>query len=618
MNIIKEYTFFLEKRNLEEREKVSVSHRIVNFLNKFKYEYEGVKEDSKIFISFKTGDFETIIPSRSLGGSQYTSPQGLYCFDMNGFKQRLFGDDEIGFDTFSAENLKRGSNVIGDLGLGFGNNGNSVDNKNIWDSFSMIPRYLYFVKVKDGSLILSSNSNALKFFDPMTKLLKLYSHNFLKDNESKVFDPKDKRGEEFKNKSFDELKKYFTENKDKYKTQFTGNVNGNPLVDLMKAISKDEKKLHVKFYNFLLSCCSTINDKNEFVRFTLLCKSIGVDGFTQRIEDGGYIHPSPKYQTLLLTESCVEDLMKIDLKTELRTDKYVDNEKAKQNWDEFTKNLKPEDILYDKKNFKFFRFSSFDKSNSKVGNREVVLNDKDRINKNKNFKFNPEGLIKVDLSNNKIWKFIKTLKVGDWIKISSNQTTGSSYGSDVKSEKKLDCLIIQFKKLEILEDKINIEIRGKKFVEDIRSTRHVNFDINGEHKNPSFPYDISKKDTETPLFDPQRINPVEYKYWIDNKSELEKQGLTWDSFIDEYDKRYIVNNLEELFTNREYTYDSNRVRYIEDDIDLLNFLTDFNNKYIDRVYHNYTSFNKKPMTLYMYRGNLDKPIKVIYSDNPQF
>jgi hypothetical protein len=124
-----------------------------------------------------------------------------------------------------------------------------------------------------------------------------------------------------------------------------------------------------------------ITDENTFVRFNLLCKSICVDGFTQRVGEDSYIHPSPLYQTLLLTESCVEELMKIDLKTELRTDRYVDKEKAKQNWDEFTKDLKPDDILYDKKNFKFYRFSYFDNSSSNIGSREVTVDDKDRITK---------------------------------------------------------------------------------------------------------------------------------------------------------------------------------------------------------------------------------------------
>ena len=613
--------FLLEKRNLEEREKVSVSHRIVDFLNKYNYKYGGSDKDSQIFISFKTGDFETIIPPKSLGGKQYTSPQGFYCFDMNGFKQRLFGDDEISFDNFSAENLKKSNNIIGDLGLGYANNGNSVDRENIWDEWSGIPRYLYFVKVKDGSLILSSNSNALKFYDPLEKLMRFYSHNFLKDNESELFDPKDKRGEELKNKSWIELKKYFTENKDKYNTVFI-----NILMDLFKSIDKDEKLLHVKFYNFLLSCCRIINSNNQFVRFTLLCKSIGVDGFTQRVSEDAFIHPSPKYQTLLLTESCVGDLMKIDLKTELKNDRYVDSEKAKQNWDEFAKNLKPEDILYDKKNLKFYRFSSFDNINNandrvkNIGYRVAAVDDKDRISKNFHYKLNPEGLIKIDLSNNKIWNFIKTLKSGDWIKISSGRITASAFGRDLASKEDLSCLIIQLKKVEYLEDQFNIEIRSKAFSEKIKYNGYVNFIINDERQNPQFKYDISTKDSETPLFDPQRVNQPKYKYWIDNKSELEKQGATWDIFIDEYDKPYIVNNLEEIFTNKKYTSESNRVRYIENDIDLLNFLTDFSNGYVNRVFSKYTNsdFSKEEMTLYLYRENTDKPIKVIYSNNPQF
>jgi hypothetical protein len=595
MDIIRKYTYFFEKRSLEQREKISVSHRIVDFLNKFSYKYGGVGKDSKIFVSFKTGDFETIIPSRSLGGKQYTSPQGFYCFDMNAFKQRLFGDDEISFDSFSSENLKRSNNIIGDLGLGYGNNGNSVASENIWDNFSGIPRYLYFVKAKDSSLILSSNSNALKFYDPMYKLMKLYSHNFLKDNESKVFDPKDKRGEELKNKSWAELQQFFTENRDKYKRGFI-----NLSLDLMKSIEKDGESLHVRLYNLILSCCGMINDENTFVRFNLLCKSIGVDGFTQRVGEDSYIHPSPLYQTLLLTESCVEELMKIDLKTELRTDRYVDKEKAKQNWDEFTKDLKPDDILYDKKNFKFYRFSYFDNSSSNIGSREVTVDDKDRITKKFHYKLNPEGLVKVDLSDNKIWNFIKTLESGDWIKITSKI-----------NEESLTCLIMQFKKVEVSENKINLETRSKKFIEKIISNNtHVNFAINNERKNPLFKYDISTKDQETPLFNAQRVNPPEYKYWIDNKSELEKQGATWDTFIDEYDKRGVVNSLEELFTNKEFTYDSNRARYIDDDIDLLNFLTDFSNEYYHRVFFPSSDFTKQKMTLYLYRGNLDKPIKV--------
>ena len=51
---------------------------------------------------------------------------------------------------------------------------------------------------------------------------------------------------------------------------------------------------------------------------------------------------------------------------------------------------------------------------------------------------------------------------------------------------------------------------------------------------------------------------------------------------------------------------------------LLTLLTDFSNEYADRVFYDLKSLNKQEMTLYLYRGNLDKPIKLTYSDNPQF
>ncbi len=64
---------------------LTVAKKIVNFLKKHKYEYQPGK-DSRIFMSFKTGDFDTIVPKVDLGGTQYSSPQGFYCFDMNVWK----------------------------------------------------------------------------------------------------------------------------------------------------------------------------------------------------------------------------------------------------------------------------------------------------------------------------------------------------------------------------------------------------------------------------------------------------------------------------------------------------------------------------------------------------
>lgn len=599
MNLITKYTYFLEKRNLEERESVSVSHRIVDFLNKFNYEYEGVREDSEIFVSFKTGDFETIIPSRSLGGSQYTSPQGLYCFDMNVFKQRLFGDDEISFDSFSALNLSRSNNIIVDLGLGYANNGNSVGRENLWNG---IPRYLYFVKVKNGSLILSSNSNALKFMDPMEKLLKLYSHNFLKDNESKVFDPKDKRGEELKNKSWNELKEYFTENSDKYKTGFTGSSDmkyrDNPLVDLMKSIDKDVNNLHVKFYSFLLSCCDLINNDNPYVRFNLLCKSIGVDGFTQRKGENSFIHPSPTYQTLLLTESCVEELMKIDLNTELKNDKYVTGEKNKKTWDSFVDSLKTGDVLYNKGLSRFERF---------IDSKSFIFWDSD--NYKHGGKPNPLNYVKLDLGKSKIWNFIKQLKSEDFIKITTDEKTG---GNSVTKK----VLVIKFSNVEVSDNKVTFDTQTFSLYEVIDNKKYINFNINDQSYNKPFYYNLKTNDRESPLFDLEKINPPEYKYWKDNKDDLEKKGATWDKFIDKYEMDKIVNNIDDIFSK--YKRESRDGGNIEDDMSLLTLLTDFSNEYADRVFYDLKSLNKQEMTLYLYRGNLDKPIKLTYSDNPQF
>lgn len=587
--------FLLEKRSLEEVENVSVSHKVVNFLNKHNHKDEESYRDSDIFVSLKTGDFQSIIPIRSLGGTQYTSPQGFYCFDMNIFKERLFGDDKISIDNFSVENLKKSSNIIKDLGLGYANNGNKVSKENLW--YDYIPRYLYFVKVKDGSLILSKNSNTLKFYDPLKKLLKSYSHYFLKDEDMDRFDPKDKLGDDLKYKSFIELKKYFTDNKDKYKEDF---IDG--LSYLMKSMDKDKKSLHALFYNFLLDCCRSIHGGNEYIRFTLLCATIGVDGFTQRESDGSFIHPSPKSQTLILTSSCVEELMKIDLRTELKKDAYVDKSKAEKNWDEFYKSLNPGDILYHKKFNSFVRFSP-----------NTVLK-----------KENPDNFTKVDLSNNKIWNFIKTLKSGDWIKITGDIPDSSKIMSR--------CRIIQLNK-EDFENELGpfTEIKAIsdiRFIETTGYNEHVIFTINGEIKNPKFPYDISTKDSETPLLDPSRVNDPKYKYWIDNKSELEKQGCNFDNFFDEYEKKDIFNNLDEILVSIARNYDDLKpvskhfqiqlARPIARDLDLLRVLTNFSKEYSHRVFFSENDLIKEKMTLYVYRGNLDRPIKVIYSNNPQF
>lgn len=582
------WILLLEKRDIKSREKLTVANRIVDFLKKYSFEHGGPGRDSEIFISFKTGDFETIIPPKSLGGKLYTSPQGFYCFDMNMFKQRLFGDEKISPENFNEDNLSRSNNIIRDLGLGYGNNNNEVDSENIWNPFSSIPRYLYFVKVKSGSLILSSNSNALKFYDPLGKLLRDYSHLFLKDSDAVKFDPKDRRDNGLGKMSFKELKGYFSENGEKYKKDFV-----TKLVKFFNDLGKDEKLLHVKMYNFLMYCCKSISDENIYIRFNLLCRSIGIDGFTQRKGENDFIHYSPEVQTLLLSEKCVEDLMKIDLKTELKVDRYVSGESGKQNFESFLKSLKSGDVLYDKKRESFERFEDIESFVSGYNGE-----------RKKDFKMDPEKFTKVDLNTNKIWQFIRTLKTGDWIRIQRiSEESGRS--------KVLDCIIIQFKKIEIDGNKIELEVRSKRFSEKVINNNVIHYNIGDERfTNQKFDYNIDTKWSETPLFNPQRINPPEYKYWVDNKTELEKKGANWDTFID--DKDELVNNLEELFTNRNFKTEENRIS-IYDDMNLLTFLTNFSKGYVWRVYGRGKDLNKQSMALLQYRGDLKKPIKVIDS-----
>lgn len=596
MKYLNKYLKFFEKRNLSSREKITVSRRIFDFLEKYNFNYEGYSKDSNIFISFKTGDFETIIPPRKLGGSQYSSPQGFYCFDMNGFKKRLFGDDSISVENFNPDNLSRSSNEIVSLGLGYGNNNNKVDSENIWNNLSGIPRYLYFVKVKDGSLILTSNSNSLKFYDPLRTLLRYYSHIFLKDNELKKFYPKDKRDNGLYKKSFNELKNYFTENKEKYNSNF---IDG--LLKMIKSIKKDEKNLHVIMYGFLMRCCYIISNDNIYIRFNLLCKSIGIDGFTQRRGENDYIHPNPEFQTLLLSESCVDDLMKIDLKKELRTDQYVNREKNKISQNEFLKSLKSGDILYDKKYYTFYRFNN---------SKELIEKyNRYNINKNKESYIDVNNLSKVDLNDNDIWNFIKNIKSGDWIKITRNLDS-SSY------KKTLQSMIIQINNISNTDEIINFDIKGKMFDEIIANNCYINYEI-GEFKavNKEYKYNFERKDSEHPLFDPRTINVPEYSYWIENKESFKSKGIEFKDIIDDYYYDEIVNNLEDLFTNKNYQSYSNIVK-IYDDMELLTLLTNFKNKYSGRVfYRNNNSFNKESMKLYYYTNDdIKKPFKV----NPKF
>ena len=264
---------YLKKKSISG---ITVAKKIVNFLKRHSYKYEPSK-DSKIFVSFKTGDFDTIVPpkSKGLGGQLYNSPQGLYCFDMNVFKKRLFGDEEIEASNFSSDNLIKSSNEVLDLGLGYGNHGNVVDAKNLWRDG--IPRWLYFVKVKDDAVVISSDKNAIFFFEPLMNFLNNYLHYFLKDNESKSFDTNYKKPVSSKKMSFEDYQSYFSQSSDKYKAGFI-----ESLMNLLEAYDDDKERLDEIFYGFIVKCSELINSDKTYMIFTDICQDIGIDGFTQR------------------------------------------------------------------------------------------------------------------------------------------------------------------------------------------------------------------------------------------------------------------------------------------------------------------------------------------------
>ena len=587
--MIKRYSqFLLEKRDLESREKISASNRIYSFLKKHNFNYEGAGSDSLLFASFKTGDFETIIPPKALGGNQYKSPQGFYCYDMNFFKKRMFGDSEISPENYNSGNLLMGSDeALKDLGLGYANHDTSVDPDSIWKG---LPRYLYLVKAKEGSLILSRNSNSLKFYNPIEKLLKGYSHLFLKSSDVKDFSKKYKTDSGLEKKTYEELVKYFKENSEEYKKNFI-----RYLLELF-SVMKSDKNIHIAMYEFILyGCAFTLKENNSYVRFTLICNAIGIDGFTQRNGENSYIHPSPVYQTLILSEGCVQDLIKIDLKKEGRTDDYVSNKKADMNQEEFFKNLKPGDCLFNRDNQKYTEFID---SESFLTTIKGV----------KRWKQDIADYTKIDLTKNKAWSLIDKLKVGDWIKISTTPFEESGI--------KCRTVIINILELAGSGTDIDLKFREKLFTETITSTKSIRYNIGGEDKNPRFEYSLKRLDKNMPLFDSQSINPPIYKFWIDNRAELEKQGAKWETFIDEYDRAEIVESVEDIFTNPKWQrsdFNLPTYCYPKNEFGLLNVLSLFEKRLSDRLFGSQGSYKKDNMTMYLYRGDLEKPIKVFMS-----
>ena len=119
--ILKFWDFLLEAKKLEVEEGRRVGKRVVNFLKKSGFEYRGPSYDSNILINFKTGKYDSIIPPVALGGKLYQSPQGAYCFDLNAFKEKLFGDGEISPENLDIWYIVKDTDIISELGFGYGN-----------------------------------------------------------------------------------------------------------------------------------------------------------------------------------------------------------------------------------------------------------------------------------------------------------------------------------------------------------------------------------------------------------------------------------------------------------------------------------------------------------------
>lgn len=587
--MIKRYSqFVFERRDVESREKVSASSRICSFLKKHGFKYEGPGNDSEIFVSFKTGDFETIVPPKSLGGSQYSSPQGFYCFDMNIFKKRMFGDDEIAPENYSPSNLNSaGDKAIPSLGLGYGNNGNVVDKENMWNG---IPRYLYLVKAKPGSLILSSNSNSLKIYDPLMKLLRGYSHLFLKSSDADRFSKSLEKDTGLGKKSYVEIEKHFRENSSEYKEQFM-----SALRDLFSAMDKD-KNTHLALYDLIMRCSGLISRSNMFVRFTLICKAIGIDGFTQRKGENSFIHPSPEQQTVLLSDGCVEDLIKIDLMKEGNIDRYVKGQKADEEQEAFFASLKKGDCIYNRKTRSYSRYEgkdSFLTGRKGIGKWRVDIAD----------------LSKVDLSASKEWQFVKSLKPGDWIKISAERGILEEH-----NPQKFQTLYINITNSDPDEYGINLKMRNRRIIESDSYDAYINYSIDGKRKNEQFKYKLNRRAAkDMPLFDPESANIPVYKFWKDNQEELEKKGATLDTLIDEYDRSSISESIEELFEKP--SSDGNTRRGLNSEYSLMTLLRAFQESYVNKVMDENLQgdLHKGKMTLYLYRGDLQRPAKVVMS-----
>lgn len=495
-----------EKRNYKERDKVSKKSQIMNFLKGWDYK---PGHSSNVFVAFKTGDYETIIPPISLGGSKYTSPQGFYCFDMNALKDDLFGKDNPIEKRFIDVGSFYGRS---DFGLGYANDGGLKikDNK----MYRQLPRYLYFIKIKSTKKIISRAFNPQDIYGPFLHFLKYYGNQLI-DNETKIFSLKLKMTDEESKKLYGDIKFYdtskknlivisdwFKANKDKYK-------NVEHISYFLRY--PDAKDLYSNFYYLMLSLAQDISSDNQFIRVNLMFNACGVDGFTQW-SDNKYIHSDPENQTLLLNDSCILEKIKID---RAQNDFSGDiNTRQKEDW---VKNNDIKDGDWVKRGTKYINFKT--------------KQDPDHIKQKKSNQMN--NLRKLSEREQLIADFVNNMKIGDIIKIDKPNRNEYDYDGNIKyiiKQKNDDFFfLLKDKKQNALSIKNELKVDGV----EIGNKSDVYFQ----------PQDFINKDiNDDVLFDTTLFNDGSFRYYDEYKDEL---NMTIDEFTDKQ-KIHKFRNEEEI------------------------------------------------------------------------
>ena len=549
--------FILEKRDMQSRERVTVGRRICDFLEKSGYKHQ--QGDSKVFVGFKTGDYESFIPPKELGGKLYQSPQGFYCYDMNGFKRRLFGDSPVAPDNFHPFFLDVSDDIISSFGFGYGNHNNKVDPAGLMSGLSDIPRYLNIVRVKEDAVILTSRTGALKAQGPVMKLLRFYSHYLLKESKGDKFDPKDRR--DIGPMSIIEMEKHFKDKSSSMKEDASEMV-----LWLVKELRSDSRDLHRKVYAFIKWMSKLISKDKMFIRFSLICRAVGIDGFTQRSDEGGFIHSDPPFQTVLLTRKCVQDKIVIDLRKDINVDEYVSKMKnpelAKKSLEEYKKN------------------------NTRSSLYKMPLK-----------------LISED-QRKRALSFMKQLKKGDFVKI------GSIDESDGKGSGVYEAYLCEV--VEPLgQESAKMETRCVRYLERYKHNFSKNLiDTFGlDVGNPLTFFFDRPRASEMPMLSAVTVNEEAFAYWVHRGKELKSKGLDFESYNAKLPSYYRVDkpilDFDKLLAGVDYL--ATVGLYLTPER-----LISFAKGHLSAMRGNF-SFEKGRMYLSVYRGDLSKPIKTMYS-----